>query len=51
LLDGLDASEVPDGETVSGDVCWKLSSSHVGKVLMFYTDPFMGTDTYFSLGL
>ena len=43
--------EVPGGETVSGTVCWKLASTHVAKVLMFYTDPFTGEPIYFSLGL
>jgi hypothetical protein len=51
LLDALDATEVPDAQTVSGTVCWKLASTHVSKVLMFYTDPFTGESIYFSLGL
>jgi hypothetical protein len=51
LLDGLDATDVPEGQTVSGTVCWKLAGTQVNKVLMFYTDPFSGAPTYFSLGL
>ena len=51
LLDGLDATDVPDGQTASGTVCWKLASSQVSKVMMFYVDPFSGASTYFSLGL
>jgi hypothetical protein len=51
LLDGLDATEVPDGEKASGTVCWKLASADVRQVLMFYTDPFSGASIYFSLGL
>ena len=51
LLDGLDATEVPDGEKATGTVCWKLASADVRKVLMFYTDPFSGESIYFSLGL
>ena len=51
LLDGLDATDVPEGETITGNVCWKLATSHVSRLLMVYTDPFSGTDTYFSLGL
>ena len=51
LLDGLDATEVPDGEKATGTVCWKLASADVRKVVMFYTDPFSGESIYFSLGL
>ena len=51
LLDGLDATEVPDGDKATGTVCWKLASADVRKVLMFYTDPFSGESIYFSLGL
>ena len=51
LLDELDATDVPDGETVTGYVCWKLATSNVSKLLMFYTDPFSGLPIYFSLGL
>jgi hypothetical protein len=51
LLDELDATDVADGDTVTGNVCWKLATSDLSKVLMFYTDPFTGLPTYFSLGL
>jgi hypothetical protein len=51
LLDGLDATEVPEGQKVTGTVCWKISGAHVSQVLMFYTDPFSGEPIYFSLGL
>jgi hypothetical protein len=51
LLDELNATDVPDGATVTGDVCWELASSRVSRVLMSYTNPFTGVPTYFSLGL
>jgi hypothetical protein len=51
LLDGLDATEVPEGEKATGTICWKIAGAHVSKVLMFYTDPFSGEPIYFSLGL
>jgi hypothetical protein len=51
LLDGLAADGVREGQTVSGEVCWKLPAIQVSKVLMFYVDPFTGAPTYFSLGL
>jgi len=51
LLDGFDAFDVSNGQTVTGNVCWKVGSSRISRMLMFYTDPFAGTATYFSLGL
>jgi hypothetical protein len=51
LLDGLEADDVPDGVTVTGNVCWKIASAQVSKIQMLYTDPFAGLETYFALGL
>ena len=51
LLDGLDATDVPDGATATGNVCWDIESGDVGRLLLFYTDPFTGTPTFFALGL
>ncbi len=51
LLDVLEAFDVPEGTTVTGNVCWKIASTQVSKVLLFYDDPFSGIKTYFSLGL
>lgn len=51
LLDGLDAFDVASQQTVSGTVCWKVANSRISRMQMFYTDPFSGSATYFSLGL
>jgi hypothetical protein len=51
LLDWLAADDLGEGQSATGDVCWKIASADVGKVLMRYVDPFTGRATYFSLGL
>ena len=49
--EGLDASDLAQDQSATGNACWTLPSGDVGKVSMLYTDPFTGRVTYFSLGL
>ena len=51
LVDPLEADQLADGQTATGNVCWKIATTDLGRMLMFYTDPFSGGLTYFSLGL
>jgi len=51
LIDGLLADELSEGQSATGDVCWKIAISDVHSVLMEYTDPFTGNVTFFALGV
>jgi len=50
-MDPLEADGVAQGQTAVGNVCWKIATADLQKLLMLYTDPFTGATTYFSLGL
>jgi len=50
-MDPLEADDLAQGQAVVGNVCWKIATGDLTKLLMLYTDPFTGSATYFSLGL
>jgi hypothetical protein len=51
IPDALEANDLVDGQTATGNVCWVLPAAEIHGVLADYTDPFTGKDTFFTLGL